>query len=165
MIKNFCRSTSKRALFLTACLSVSLILCLAMAACGKRGNPVPNDPSKTFSWKEATATMAGKCIAFAGTLEGAYGNLDAIRMEISPVGDGEDCPGCPFVPRETHMFSPLDAGFNSRDGSLGFSYCPSRGDVWQWRLIGISVYSSLPHAVSNIGTVVDTRSRRANDQN
>ena len=96
---------------------------LVTVACGKKGDPEPRDPSKSFSWAETSATMAGKCLAFTGKLQGAYGNLDEVRLELSAVGGPDDCPGCPFVPREVYTYSPQDVGFSARDGSIGFSYC------------------------------------------
>ena len=134
-----------------------VLLCLfSLVACGKKGDPEPRDASRSFSWAEVQATMAGKCLAFSGKLQGAYGNLDGVRLELSAVGGPDDCPGCPFVPREVYVFSAKDAGFNQRDGSVGFSYCPGAGQAYQWRLIGMSIYNSLPHAVSPVQTTVNT---------
>jgi hypothetical protein len=128
-----------------------LILCLpALTACGKKGPPEPRDSSKTFRWAEVNADMNGPCLGFSGSLEGAYGNLDSVRMELAPVNGPEDCPGCPFVPRETALFSPSEADFNPGTGELAFAYCPAPAMAYRWRLIGISIYTSLPHAVSAV---------------
>ena len=138
-------------------LALFLLVCIfAVTACGKKGNPEPRDDSKSFSWVQVEGVMAGKCLAFTGKLQGAYGNLDGVRLELSAVGGPDDCPGCPFTPREVYVFSASDAGFNQRDGSVGFSYCPGKAQAYQWRLIGMSIYNSLPHAVSPVQTTVNT---------
>lgn len=138
----------------------ALFLLLACAAfvtgCGKKGPPEPRDSSKAFSWEYVEASVAGKCLAFSGKFQGAYGNLEGVRLELAPVGGDDDCPGCPFVAREVYLFNPADAGFNDKSGNVSFSYCPGKAEGYQWRLIGISVYSSLPHAVSSVRTTVNT---------
>ncbi|MDR2076957.1 MAG: hypothetical protein LBP61_08535 [Desulfovibrio sp.] len=135
----------------TGLLSLFLLCCLLiLPACGKKGPPEPRDSSRTFRWAEVQAEMTGPCLGFSGSLEGAYGNLDGIRIELSPVNGPDDCPGCPFVPREIALFSPSDAGFDPRSGEIAFAYCPVPAMAYRWRLIGISVYTSLPHAVSAV---------------
>ena len=135
----------------TRLASFFLLCCLLLvSACGKKGPPEPRDSSKTFRWAEVNADMAGPCLGFSGSLEGAYGNLDGIRIELSPVNGPEDCPGCPFVPREIALFSPSDAGFDPRSGEIAFTYCPVPAMAYRWRLIGMSIYTSLPHAVSPV---------------
>jgi hypothetical protein len=127
-----------------------LFCLLALPSCGKKGPPEPRDSSRTFHWAELTADMTGPCLTFSGALEGAHGNLDSIRMELSPVNGPEDCPGCPFVPRETALFSRADAGFDPQTGDISFAYCPVPAMAYRWRLIGVNMYSSLPHAVSPV---------------
>ena len=122
----------------------------ALAACGKAGLPDPGDPSKNFSWKTSTAKSIGACLAFSGTLEGAYVNVDAVRLELSPVNGPEDCPGCPFVAKETISFSPKEAGLQKNSGNFSFSYCPPKAKAFRWRLIGINMYTSLPYAVTPV---------------
>lgn len=117
-----------------------------LAGCGKSGYPRPGDESKNFAWEEVNAVMAGKCIAFTGTFSGEYQYLDGVRMELDIVAGPEDCPGCPFVPEEVTEFSPKDAGFNPKDGTISFVYCPQKAEAYRWRLAGISVFNKLPHA-------------------
>ncbi|MDR2161891.1 MAG: hypothetical protein LBO77_07150 [Desulfovibrio sp.] len=133
-------------------LSVPVLLgCFVLtAACGKKGDPEPRDEARTFRWAEAEAAMAGPCLAFRGVLEGAFANLDGIRVEVAPVQGSENCPGCPFVPRETAQFSPRDAGFDPASGAVTFAYCPGPAPAYLWRIIGINIYTALPHAVSPV---------------
>jgi hypothetical protein len=128
-----------------------LLFCLlALSACGKKDPPEPRDSSRTFRWTEVSAGMNGPCLVFSGSLEGAYANLDSVRMELAAVNGPEDCPGCPFVPREIAQFPRAEAGFDPDSGEVVFAYCPAPAMAYRWRLIGISIYTSLPHAVSGV---------------
>lgn len=131
----------------TAFLSLALASALLFSAgCGKSGMPQPQDSSKNFTWETVDAEPAGKCLAFSGKLGGAYRYFDGIRLEIDALSGPEDCPGCPFVPSEVTELSPGEAGFNPKDGTIAFSYCPQPGKAYRWRLAGISVFNRLPHA-------------------
>jgi hypothetical protein len=129
-----------------------LLLCclLAPTACGKKDPPEPRDSSKTFRWTAVNAEITGPCLGFSGALEGAHGNLNSVRLELAAVNGPEDCPGCPFVPREITQFSPSEAGFDPAGGEVAFAYCPAPAMAYRWRLIGINIYTSLPHAVSPV---------------
>lgn len=123
------------------------LLCLFLqAGCGKTGYPKPQDPSRSFRWQEVDAKVVGNCLAFTGSFEGAFQNVDGIRLEIARLDGPEDCPGCPFVPQEVAELSPRDAGFDSNTGAIAFSYCPRKAAAYRWRLAGISIFNRLPHA-------------------
>ena len=136
-----------------------LLLCFCLflaAACGKEGLPQPQDDSRTFSWETTSARITGQCLTFIGKLKGAYGNFNGIRLEVAQVNGPEDCPGCPFVPREILNFSPSQSGFDSDTGSITLTYCPKTAPAYRWRLIGMNAYVSLPHAVSPVKMTVVT---------
>jgi hypothetical protein len=134
---------------LAAAVTLLCLLSLMALGCGKTGLPQPNDPSKSFAWKKVEAKPIGNCLAFIGSFEGAYEYFDGMRLEIAPLNDPSDCPGCPFVPREVTELSPSEANFNPATGSLAFSYCPQKANAYRWRLAGISEFSHLPHAGMN----------------
>ena len=135
-------------IFRTAFLAgLCLLSLLALSGCGKKGFPQPQDPSKNFSWKEVDAKIVGNCLAFTGSFEGAHRNFDGIRLEIARLNGPEDCPGCPFVAQEVHEFSPAEAGFNPKDGTIAFSYCPRKSKAYRWKLAAMSIFNRLPHAV------------------
>lgn len=129
-----------------AVLSAFLLVLSLLNGCGKAGMPVPRDESRSFAWESTEASMAGRCIAFTGKLSGAYRYFDGVRLEIATLNGPEDCPGCPFVPGEVTELSIRDVGFDSRDGSIAFSYCPQTANAYRWRLAAISVFSRMPHA-------------------
>ena len=129
-----------------AVISAFLLVLYLLNGCGKAGTPVPKDESRSFAWESTEASMAGRCIAFTGQLSGAYRYFDGVRLEIATLNGPEDCPGCPFVPTEITELSTRDVGFNAKDGSIAFSYCPQTANAYRWRLAAISVFSRMPHA-------------------
>jgi len=131
--------------FLLVCGLLGMLF-FGVSGCGKKGFPEPKDASRSFFWKEINAKLVGNCLAFTGSFEGAYENFDGIRLEVAPLQDLDDCPGCPFVPKEVSELSPRETGFNRKDGSVAFSYCPQPGNAYRWRLAGISRFNRLPHA-------------------
>ena len=137
---------------LAAILSGICITLHLLNGCGKTGLPQAQDESRSFAWKEVNAGNIGRCIAFTGGFTGAYQYFDGIRLEIDSISGPEDCPGCPFVPDDVAEISPKDAGFNAKDGSIAFSYCPQPAPAYRWRLAGISAFNRLPHA-----TMIDRR--------
>lgn len=141
----FVKKLSLSVLLVAACLVTVYLL----GGCGKTGYPVPPENSRAFVWKEVNAKMAGRCIAFSGSLEGAYENFDGVRVELDILSGPEDCPGCPFTAEETAEISPSKAGFSRATGTVGFSYCPQKAPAYRWRLAGISRYSRMPHATMN----------------
>lgn len=143
MTIRFMRRKLRLALLLTILCVLASLLC---AACGKTGYPQPQDRSKSFQWKEVTAKAVGDCLAFTGTFEGEYRNFDGLRLELARLDGPEDCPGCPFVPQEITELSPRESGFDRKNGSVAFSYCPQKAPAYRWRLAAISVFNRLPHA-------------------
>lgn len=129
-----------------ALIALVLLAAYFLSGCGKSGYPLPRDESRSFAWQEVEAKPAGRCVAFTGSLSGAYQYLDGVRLELAPVNGPEDCPGCPFVPEEVTELTVRDVAFNRQDGTMAFSYCPTPAKAYRWRLAGISVFNRLPHA-------------------
>lgn len=138
----------------TGLLSLLCLALLVAVACGKKGYPVPRDSSRSFSWKEVEVKAIGSCLAFSGSFEGAFENFDGVRLEVAPLSGPEDCPGCPFVAQDVMEFSPKDAGFDRKTGTMSFSYCPQPANAYRWRIAGISIFNRLPHATMNDRIVI-----------
>ena len=137
-----------RLLRFTAQCLLPLCLVAALNACGKTGNPVPPDSTRSFAWAAAHADGVGACIAFTGSFRGAHRHFNGIKLELQALKGIDDCPGCPFTPDEVVELPPREAGFNPDDGSIAFSYCPAKSaPVYRWRMAGISEYNRMPHAV------------------
>lgn len=145
-------------------LLLALIALLGMAsACGKKGYPQPDDPERKFSIAAAEARVEGHCLIIQAQLEGAYANIEALRLDIEGSSLEKSCLPCPFVPNETEFFSRHDVTFDIQTGALSFSYCPKPAEIYRWRLSGISRYSAIPHAQSavNVTQMVQQESREA----
>ena len=129
-------------LFLLVCCVV------AVTACGKYGPPQPQDPKRNFSFAATQANVSGNCLNFTTQVEGAYENIDRIRLELSPVNSEDDCPTCPFSADEVIFFMPNETKMDASNGELTFSYCPKPAKAYRWRILGISRFSSIPHAMT-----------------
>ncbi len=138
---------------LTLCLLLALFL--ALAACGKKSNPKAPGVKNTFSWVYVDAAIRNDCIAVRGRLQGDYNNLESIRFEVEPVGNVDDCVGCPFRPLETEIFYAADINM-SADGELTLLYCPEqKSHIYRWRIIAVNSYHTLPNALTPVLTVED----------
>ena len=137
-----------RLLRLAGLCLLPLCLIAVLNACGKTGNPTPPHSARSFTWAASNAEGVGACIDFTGSFSGAHRHFNGIRLELQALTGINDCPGCPFTPNEVVELSPKDAGFNLDDGSVAFSYCPRKSaPVYRWRMVGISEYNRMPHAV------------------
>lgn len=125
-----------------------MLLFILTTACGKTGMPQPQDPKRNFTIAAVSASPEGKNLFFEGQLAGAYENLDSMRLEIQSIDGVEDCPECPFVANEVVTLSAPEIGFKAHDGSFGFSYSPHAAKAYRWKMLGISKFSSVPHASS-----------------
>lgn len=143
-------------------LLLALIALLGVAtACGKKGFPQPDDPERKFRIAAAEARVEGHCLIIQAQLEGAYANIEALRLDVEGSSLEDACLPCPFVPNETEHFSRHDVTFDIQTGLLSFSYCPKPAEIYRWRLSGISRFSSIPHAQSavNVTQIVQQESR------
>lgn len=152
--------TSQRLVLLGTLLSLLVLLALA-TACGKKGFPQPDDPERKFTIAAVEARAEGHCLVIQAQFEGAYGNIEELRLDLEGSSLEDACLPCPFVPNETEFFSRHDVTFDIQTGALSFSYCPKPADIYRWRLSGISRFSSIPHAQS---AVTVTQMKEAEDK-
>lgn len=143
----------RRKHFFALLLVFALLLPLGVQGCGKKGAPVPNYSRQLFSWRNVFATVSDDgCISVAGSVGGAYQNLENMVLELQP--NDASCAGCPFVPQEVYRITAADA-WESPDGeTFRFAYCPSQRDVtYRWRLAGRNVFTSLPPVLTPVRLV------------
>ena len=134
------------------CIRLLLLVCCvaALAACGKYGPPQPQDPKRNFSFVVTQAIVSGNCLNFITQVEGAHQNIDRIRLELSAVNSEEDCPTCPFSADEVVFFMPNETKMDASNGELTFSYCPKPAKAYRWRILGVSRFSTVPHAATAV---------------
>ncbi len=135
--------------FMLCCLT--LAMGIALAGCGKMGDPKPVKSQDTFEFAAFSASGANNCLVLQGAVSGNIANVEAIGLDLAPVTGPEDCPGCPFNPREYAEFSPTDAQLDAQSGRFAFSYCPGgiSAPAYRWRLVGKNVYHGLPYVLTN----------------
>lgn len=128
------------------------VLCLIIlcAACGKKGDPLPQKVDQLFSLQnvfvvynpEGTLTVQGKLV-------GAIENVQAFTLELEAVD--ENCIGCPFVPAEKHSEMPQEVWGASRSPQFSFSVLPhTQSNVYRWRLVVYNAVSGLTSAVTPV---------------
>ncbi len=127
-------------------LTAALVI---LTGCGLKVWPEPRAEEDRFSWKEITFSSHDTCLDIRAVLDGAWGNLARLDLELTP-GD-EDCPSCPFQASQTISFV-MDASEVKREGAVLILHCcqlpASTG--FRCRLVGHNVYPSLQPIPSNV---------------
>ncbi len=151
-------------------LLVACLMCLVLfgAACGKKGEPVPQDRKNMFAWKDEQAHFAANgCLAVTATMTGATRNVEGFSLELEPFtpAPAEDlppelaaipdsCVGCPFLPRETAKIRPQEIVDGKNSTRYTFTYCPRLAATsYRWRLVARNVFRSFPFALTPVKTV------------
>lgn len=130
-------------------LCLSLFAALPLGGCGKSGMPSPKKTQDTFSITGQALSPMGDCLVARGTVNGAIQNVEFITLELAPIESYDDCPGCPFVPREYGEFTEYDAQLDAKTGQFMFSFCPaSSAPMYRWRLVGKNAFRGLPFATT-----------------
>ena len=136
-------------------LPLLMLTALFLAACGKAGMPVPKKTQDTFTITGASVAVMGQCLAASGTVTGAVDNFDRIMIEIDPIQSYDDCPGCPFVPKDFRDYPASDVQFDAKTGQFLLSFCPTESaPMYRWRLVGKNVYPGLPYATTTPQVVI-----------
>ena len=137
--------------FFSAVLIMTSLMLAAvlLGGCGKSGMPSPRKTQETFTITEHTLSAMGDCVVAKGTASGAVKNVESIILEVAPIQSYDDCPGCPFTPRESGEFPVADIQLDPQNGQFMFSYCPSiQAPMYRWRLVGKNVFRGLPYATT-----------------
>ena len=131
-----------------------LVGLLALAGCGRKGDPVPDYSRDAFSFTDLAAEAAADgVITFSGNVSGAAQNMEYMVLEMQAV-DGELCEGCPFLAQEQQRIDARDAWESETGSSFSFVHRPVfPGCAWRWRLVGHNLYSGLADVTSPMQTV------------
>lgn len=132
------------------CFFAVLCLILCCAACGKKGDPLPQKVDQLFSLQNVFVIYNPEgTLTVQGTIIGAVENVQAFTLELEAVD--EDCIGCPFVPAEKHSETPQEVWGNSRNSQFSFSVLPhTQSNVYRWRLVVYNAVSGLTNAVTPV---------------
>lgn len=117
---------------------------MALFACGKKGDPLPQKIDQLFSLQNVFATINPEgTITVMGTVVGSKENAQSFTLELEPVD--EDCIGCPFVPAERFTKTPAEALVNKEKGEFSITVLPSRvSNIYRWRVVVRNSVSGLP---------------------
>lgn len=128
--------------FCTAFILLSL-------ACGKKGDPIPQDHNYMFHFAETTSDIIDDCLMIMTRLEGAYENINGFILELEAATEGI-CLDCPFKVQETVEIKSI----STDSGRFSFQYCPqilqSGAESCRFRLAARSIYSGIPNALTPV---------------
>ncbi len=127
-----------------------LLFAVLTAACGKKGDPLPQKVDQLFSLQNVFVTYNPEgTLTVQGTVVGAIASVQAFSLELEAVD--EDCIGCPFVPAEKYTQTPEEVWGGVRRADFGFTVYPhTRSTVYRWRLTVHNAVSGLPNAVTPV---------------
>ncbi len=132
--------------------SFLMVLCLFIlcAACGKKGDPLPQKVDQLFHLQNVFVIYNPEgTLSVQGTIGGAIENVQAFTLELEAVD--EDCIGCPFVPAEKHSETAQEVWGNGRSSQFSFSVYPHvESNVYRWRLVVYNAVSGLTNAVTPV---------------
>jgi hypothetical protein len=130
-------------------LFLALVIPGLLTGCGKYGNPVPRQSTRSFAWEQVDISLETGCLKIDALLSGVYTNLDTVILELSAGGGPEDCSTCPFRPTESHTLDDLNQIFDRQSGKLQFFHCPStQSGAYRARIIGTNIYDTASPAAS-----------------
>ncbi len=134
-------------------LTVLLLACLALTACGKREWPSPVKTEDRFRWRSAAVLRSGGCIIVDLEAAGAWQNIDTVKVMLEPVGNGpgDGCETCPFAPRLLRSFTPGDAAYRRDMNRIVLTVCdldPQK--TYRVQAVGFNVFASLDTVLSEL---------------
>lgn len=134
----------KYSFFVLCCL---LIFC---AACGKKGDPLPQKVDQLFSLQNVFVMYNPEgTLSVQGTVVGALENVQAFTLELEAVD--ENCIGCPFVPAEKYSKTPQEVWGDFRSSQFSFSVLPyTQSNTYRWRLVVYNAVSGLTNVVTPV---------------
>lgn len=129
---------------------VIALLCLSLAACGRKAWPEPHTEKERFTvGKTAGAVSESGCLSISTRIRGAWRNAESVVLEIQPADSPEYCPGCPFAPTERITFHRDAAELIIRSGQVKLTYCPSEPHAsYRFRLTVINSFRRLGPVLS-----------------
>ena len=129
-----------------------LIMALALAGCGKKSMPLPDDRRDQFTWTSSSVqvTLNG-CLSAYGTLSGNVANLTEVIFELQPLSGADACDNCPFTPAERAEFPANTLRGHPEVNTVRLTYCPrEQAPLYLWRMVGINIHKRFPYALTPI---------------
>lgn len=131
--------------------AMMLLLCMALAGCGRKAAPAPDYSKDMFAFSELSATLTPDgVVSLSGKLTGKAENLEYLVLEMQPV-EGELCEGCPFLATEQFRVESITAVSASDATAFSVVYRPLMpAEMYRWRILGYNVHSGIGAAVSDM---------------
>jgi len=130
---------------------------LLLAGCGKKEWPSPRAEKDRFTWDSVSASRDETCLIIRGELQGATQNLQQVELRLET--SEELCPGCPFTPQSSTVYSLDDPSLSRQGSSVVITHCPVDPDTAvRFRLNGINIFEQIPGTLSD---TVELKTRNA----
>lgn len=112
--------------------------------CGKKEWPSPNVQEEEFTLKYVNSTRAQNCLRLTARVSGEQDNLSAVTLLVQDLGEGADCPTCPFRVSRTFRLSRGDPSLSLEGNTLHLQVCglESGGD-YRFKLVGENIYPEI----------------------
>jgi hypothetical protein len=129
---------------------LALVLCLMLAACGKKEWPQPVMGDELIRINHLEARMDSDCLLISAKLGGRLINLEYFMVEVEQNG----CPTCPFMPTFSRRLYPNSEGVTRRENSFLFTICtPLPAETLRIRVTADSLHRIVEPAVSEVITL------------
>lgn len=131
-----------------------IVFAVFAAACGKKGDPLPQKIDQVFSLQNVFMTYNPVgTLTVQGSVVGAVESVQAFLLEIEAVD--ENCIGCPFIPAEKYAKTPGEVWGGARKKDFSFTVFPhTQSAAYRWRLVVHNSVSGLPNAVTPVYKVL-----------
>lgn len=131
-----------------------IVLAVFAAACGKKGDPLPQKIDQVFSLQNVFMTYNPEgTLTVQGSVVGSLESVQAFLLEIEAVD--ENCIGCPFIPAEKYAKTPNEVWGDGRKKDFSFTVFPhTQSGAYRWRLVVHNSVSGLPNAVTPVYKVL-----------
>lgn len=125
-------------------------LVVLTTGCGRKTWPEPNANIDKVRLVKVQGRQDNRCLSVYAVVGGAVQNLYSLVLEIAPV-DEENCPTCPFSPRQRYEYFPDSPEVKVRGRSIFLNHCPLSPEVtYRWRLVLKNRYGRLSDETSAV---------------
>ncbi len=112
--------------------------------CGKKEWPSPNVQEEKFALEYMNSTRVEDCLRLNVRVSGEQDNLSAVSLLVQDLGEGADCPTCPFRVSRTFRLSRNSPSLSIEGNLLHLQVCGLESDRdYRFKLVGENIYPEI----------------------